>query len=353
MSPFRRLLPIFLFVTVPLAAQTTGSISGRVNDSSGGTIPGVTVAATSPSLQGIRIAISDATGAYRLPLLPPGNYSVAFTLTGFTSKKNANVPVSLGKETTVDVALSPAAMTESITVGSFAPPIDMSSNTLGTSLNAMQIETLPTGRNYSSVAQITPGVSSDAVQSDDKQTPTITVYGSSGAENAFYVDGVNTTNSEYGFQGKELNFEFIEAVEIKTGGYEAEYGRATGGIINVITKSGSNQMHGDVFGYDTSDSLQTSSHAVAGPTPGGFTRKDYGLDLGGFIVRDKLWFFGAYDQVRNTQSNILLQGPLGGDAVTSPSHRNLGSAKLTYSYNPSHTFIATFLQDPRVDGGAI
>src|SRR5437764_8099162 len=153
-------------------------------------------------------------------------------------------------------------MTESITVGSFAPPIDTTSTTLGTNLNATQIETLPTARNYSSVTQITPGVSTDAIQSDDKQTPTITVYGSSGAENAFYVDGVNTTNVEYGFQGKELNFEFIQELDVKTGGYEAEYGRATGGIINVITKSGGNDFHGDAFGYHFNDSLQNSAKTV-------------------------------------------------------------------------------------------
>ncbi len=252
MSPFRRLLPFLLFATLPLAAQTTGSIAGRVGDSSGAALPGVTVEATSPALQGMRTGISDATGLYRLPLLPPGSYTVQFTLTGFAPKKDASVPVSLGKETTVDALLSPA-MTESITVGSFAPPIDTTSNTLGTNLNATQIETLPTQRDYASVAQVTPGVSTDAIQSDDKQTPTISVYGSSGSENAFYIDGVNTTNMEYGTQGKQLNFEFIDAFEMKTGGYEAEYGRSTGGIINVITKSGSNELHGDVFGYDTSD----------------------------------------------------------------------------------------------------
>src|SRR5712691_7846977 len=98
MSPFRRLLPFLLLVTLPLAAQTTGSIAGHVNDASGGVLPGVTVEATSPALQGIRIAISDATGMYRLPLLPPGSYAVQFTLTGFAPKKDAAVPVSLGKE---------------------------------------------------------------------------------------------------------------------------------------------------------------------------------------------------------------------------------------------------------------
>jgi hypothetical protein len=352
MSPLRRLLPLFLLVTVPLAAQTTGSIGGRVNDSSNAPLPGVTVEATSPALQGVRIAVSDWAGLYRLPLLPPGNYTVAFTLTGFAPKKNAAIPVSLGKETTLDVALAPA-LTESITVGSFAPPIDTSSNTLGTNLNSTQIETLPTQRDYSSVAQITPGVSTDAIQSDDKQTPTITVYGSSGAENAFYIDGVNTTNMEYGFQGKELNFEFIDAFEVKTGGYEAEYGRATGGIINVVTKSGSNDFHGDVFGYDNNDSLQTSSKTVVGSTSSGFTKKDYGADIGGFILKDRLWFFGAFDQVRNTQGNILSAGPDAGNSVASLSHRDLGSGKVTFSLAPNHTFTGTFLQDPRVDTGAI
>lgn len=352
MSPLRRLLFVFLFVTVPLAAQTTGSIGGRVNDSSGAPLPGVTVEATSPALQGMRVGVSDATGLYRLPLLPPGSYTVAFTLSGFAPKKNASVPVALGKETTVEAVLSPS-MTESITVGSFAPPIDTTSNTLGTNFNATQMETLPTQRDYASVAQVTPGVSTDAIQSDDKQTPTISVYGSSGAENAFYIDGVNTTNMEYGVQGKQLNFEFIDAFEMKTGGYEAEYGRSTGGIINVITKSGSNDFHGDVFGYDTSDSLQTNSKTVVGGTSAGFTRKDYGADIGGFILKDRLWFFGAYDQVRNTQSNILSDGPDAGNSASSPSHRNLGSAKVTYSLTPSNTLIGTFLQDPRVDTGAI
>jgi len=352
MHALRRLLPILILATVPLAAQTTGSIGGHATDSSGATLPGVTVEGTSPALQGVRLAITDAEGRFRLPLLPPGSYTVTFTLTGFKTNKNAAIPVVLGKETTVDAVLTPA-MTETITVAETTPAINTQSTTLGTNLSATQIETLPTARNYSSVVQITPGVSTDAVQSNDKQTQTISVYGSSGAENAFYIDGVNTTNAEYGFQGKELNFEFIDAIEVKTGGYEAEYGRATGGIINVITKSGSNELHGDVFGYYDSDSLQTNSRTVVGTTPAGLTRKDYGLDLGGYLIKDKLWFFGAYDQVRNVQDNKLAEGPDAGKTVSSPSHRNLGSAKITYSFLPTQTLIGTFLQDPRADTGAI
>lgn len=347
-----RRLPVVLFflISLPVLAQTTGSISGHVT-ANGAPLPGVTVEGTSPALQGSRVGITDSDGLYHLPLLPPGTYTVQFTLSGFAQKKNA-VNVPLGKEATVDAALSPS-LSETITVAETAAVVNATSTTLGTDLTAAQIETLPTGRNYSSVVQVTPGVSSDAIQSNDKQTPTIAVYGSSGAENAFYVDGVNTTNSEYGFQGKELNFEFIQAIEVKTGGYEAEYGRATGGIINVVTKSGSNDLAGDVFGYYDSDSLQATSGKVVGGTPAGFTKKDYGADIGGYIVKDKLWFFAAYDAVRNTQDNILPEGPKAGTSVASLSHRNLGSAKITLSLTPSHTFTATWLQDPRADTGAI
>ena len=112
---------------------------------------------------------------------------------------------------------------EEITVVSDSAVIDLRSTELGVNLDQQAIESLPTGRNYSSMAQLVPGVTSDANPENTAQT-TISVYGSSGAENAFFVDGVNTTGVEYGFQGKELNFEFIQAIDIKTGGYEAEYG---------------------------------------------------------------------------------------------------------------------------------
>src|SRR5205085_7812241 len=136
---------------------------------------------------------------------------------------------------------------------------------VGTNRDTRTVETLPTGRNYSSVVQVVPGVSTDASSNNSDQT-TITVYGSSGAENGFYIDGVNTTGAEYGFQGKELNYEFIQAVDVKTGGYEAEFGRATGGIINVITKSGGNEFHGDVFGYFDNDSLQADAERTGATT---------------------------------------------------------------------------------------
>jgi hypothetical protein len=349
----RSLIALLVFVSTSAFAQTTGSIGGRVSDSSGGAVPGVTVEAKSNAMQGTRTVVTDPTGAYHLSLLPPGDYAVAFRLEGFAAETRRAIPVSLDKETTLDIAIRPSASAE-ITVSSQAPVLDTSSTSLGTNLNTRAIETLPTGRNYSSIAQVVPGVSTDASNNNTSQS-TISVYGSSGAENAFFIDGMNTTNVEYGFQGKELNFEFIREVDVKTGGYEAEYGRSTGGIINVITKSGGNEFTGDVFGYYDKDSLQANAKEVVSTagTPKGFTRDDYGADLGGFILRDKLWFFGAYDRVSNSNDTALPAGPQAGQTVRSKSRRNLGSAKLTYNIAPSQSFVFTFLQDPRVDTGAI
>ena len=356
MNALRRLLPLFcllLLAAGSLAAQTTGTISGRVSDVEGGVLPGVTVEARSLSLQGVRTATSDESGVYRLTLLPPGDYTVTIAISGFATENREGVAVALGKETTVNAALSPA-VSEEITVTGDVPVLDVASSALGTSIDTRSLETLPTGRNYSSIVQIAPGVSSDAHPENTSQS-SITVYGSTGAENVYYVDGVNTTGVEYGFQGKELNFEFIEAVDVKTGGYEAEFGRATGGIVNVITKSGGNEFHGDVFAYSDSDSLQKDADPVVstGGTVDGFTREDFGIGLGGYILKDRLWFFAAFDRVSNDTDSVLPAGPLEGQVVTSTSDRDLGAAKLTYKLSDSQSLIGSFFQDPRDDAGAI
>jgi hypothetical protein len=349
---FLLLFTLFLAVAAVAAAQTTGTLLGRVTDEDGAVLPGVLVEVQSPVLQGVRTVSTDETGTFRLSLLPPGEYQVMVALQGFATVTRT-LTVGLDKDTTFNTVLRPA-VSEEITVTSDVPVIDTTSTTLGTNLDTRAIESLPTGRNYSSVVQITPGVSSDANPENTSQS-TITVYGSTGAENVYYVDGVNTTGAEYGFQGKELNFEFIQAIDVKTGGYEAEFGRSTGGIVNVITKSGGNDFHGDVFGYLDSDSLQSSPDPVVstGGTVEGFTREDYGIGLGGYLLKDKLWFFAAYDRVTNTTDSALPAGPRAGQIVASESERDLGAAKLTYRLSESQSLVASFFQDPRDDTGAI
>ncbi len=348
------LLAALAALTSPLLAQTTGGILGRVTDEQGGVLPGVTVEARSPSLQGTRVAVTDETGTYHLTLLPPGTYSVTVALEGFGKERQEGIAVGLDRETTLNVTLAPSAA-EEITVTGQAPVIDTTSTASGVSLDQRSIETLPSGRNYASVVQIAPGVSSDA-HPENRSQESITVYGSTGAENVYFIDGVNTTGVEYGFQGKELNFEFIEAVDVKTGGYEAEFGKSTGGIVNVITKSGGNDFHGDVFGYYNDNSLRSDADTTVATNGSinGLSREDYGFDLGGYLLKDKLWFFAAYDQVSNSTENLLI---LSGSNATllsdTESDRDLAAAKLTYNLAEGHSVIGSFFQDPRDDSGAI
>lgn len=337
-------------------AQTTGSIVGQVNVATGGGLPLVLVEAKGPALQGSRSATTDKAGRYKLALLPPGTYEVSFVKQGFASEVRKGVAVQLDRDTTLDVALR-ATVEEAVTVTAEAPVVDATASAIGIALDAHAIETIPSGRNYTSIVRVAPGVSSDA-NPDNQSQATISVYGSSGAENAFYIDGVNTTGIEYGFQGKELNYEFIEAVDVKTGGYEAEHGKSTGGIVNVITKSGSNELRGDVFGYYDSDSLQSSSDPTVSPngTVTGFTRQDYGFDLGGYFVKDKLWYFVAYDRVDYTTTTRLPSTAppnLAGTETESKSQRDLAAAKLTWQISANHQLQLTYFQDPRDDTGAI
>lgn len=333
-------------------AQTTGGISGRVTDKSGQPLPGVTVEATGVALQGARVALSDSSGAYRISLLPPGDYTVKFEIEGFAPVAAGGVTVGLGKERQLNVAMQ-ENVREEVTVEGNAITIDTKSTTLGRNFDETLIDTLPSDRNYAAVVQTVPGTSSDA-NPLNKGQESITVYGSSGAENSFIIDGVNTTNVEYGFQGKRLNFEFIDSIEVKTGGYEAEFGRSTGGIVNVITKSGGNEFSGDIFGYYDGDSLQRNTESTVSlqGTTVGFTRKDYGADVGGFIVKDKLWFFAAYDRVDNS-TDVELPEPQAGNVVQSDLKRDLGAAKFTWRLSNDHKLQLTYFQDPTDETGAL
>ena len=353
-KPMVRLFAVLAFAwlaCIPLCAQTTGSIRGEVE--TGGTpLPGVTVEARSPNLQGVRSSVTDGEGRFNLTLLPPGSYTVTATLDGFAPRRQT-IQLGLSQAAVIRVELL-AATTAEVTVTAQAATVETESNTVGRNLDAKAFQALPTGRNYASVAQLASGVNTD--NSDVRQT-SITVYGATGLENNYLVDGANTTGAEIGNQGKVLNFEFIQEVELKTGGYEAEYTGAQGGILNVITKSGGNAFHGDAFGYFDNDSLQaTNQHldeVTAQGIPIGFTRSDYGADIGGFVLKDALWFFAAYDHVKNTLKRQVTTGPEAGADTQVDTSSNLFSGKLTWNIAQGQTLIGSVFGDPTDDVGAV
>ncbi len=348
---------------LPLVAQTTGSIRGTV-ESGQTALAGVTIEAKSPNLQGSRTAVTDAEGRFNLTLLPPGTYTLTAKLEGF-AVKTETIRLALNQVASIHLELVAAASAE-VTVTGQAVPVETESNTIGRNMDAKAFQALPTGRNYAEIAQLASGVNTD--NSNVRQT-SITVYGSTGLENAYMVDGANTTGVEIGSQGKVLNFEFIQEVELKAGGYEAEYTGAQGGILNVVTKSGGNEYHGDAFGYFDNDSLQADNqHLCIEGTgtypncekqqtpegiPVGFTKQDYGLDIGGFILKDTLWFFGAYDHVKNTLQRQITTGPEANTVTDLDTSSNLYSGKLTWNFGQGQTLIGSVFGDPTDDVGAV
>ena len=216
-SAFLLLAAALLFVPSGALAQTTGRIMGQVLDAQGAALPGATVTVTSPNLQGAQTQVSDSDGNYRFLSLPPGRYTVKVELASFKTFEQNNVEVGLDRTITLPVTLQLAGVSESVTVTGLSPTIDTTSTVTGVNAGADLFERIPLRRDFYAVARVAPGTTEDTVGT--------VVYGSSSAENQYIIDGLNTTGVEVGDKGKTLNFDFVQEVEVKTGGLPAEYGR--------------------------------------------------------------------------------------------------------------------------------
>jgi hypothetical protein len=338
-------------------AQTTGAIDGTIVDIAGFQIAGAVIEISGPSLQGTRKATSGPGGFYRIPAAPPGDYRVTATLAGSRTAQKTTT-VRLGATSTVDFVLE-LATAEEVNVSGAAPLIDRASTTAGTSYTSENIRQLPVDRNYADVALANPGTGTDFGYTDGRFLP-LTIYGATSSENQWTIDGINTTDVRYGTQGKAMSSEFVQELEVKTGGYSAEYGRATGGIINVVTKSGGNTYHGDAFAYyDSADTMAARrfdpmDQVVMATEVDDGTSLDYGASLGGFLLKDRIWFFGSYDRAtldahvsrvvpsRDVPADYLF--PLDAEA-------NLYSGKVTWNVAPSTTIVGSVFGDPNSNSG--
>ena len=299
-------------------ASSVGQLRGVVKDKGTNEVAvGATVVATSPSLQGEQVVITDENGQYFVTSLPAGMYTLTVYYNDSTYARS-NVLVQVGKEAVVNISVNSAETAgkpkgEVITIAGTAPIVDQGSTKTGLTLTSDYTNNVPTGRTFGATMGAAAGSQGDQYG--------ISFGGATSVENTYVIEGINTTDTAYGQLSSNLPNEFISETEVITGGYNAEYGRATGGIVNVVTKQGSNEFHGSVFGNLNAGALTSAAKVVQAEggsidnqlNPGNVW--DTGFEIGGPIIKDKLWFHVGFDpsvanvtDVRTVQSQVDKDG---------------------------------------------
>ncbi len=316
------LLALILLPGLAFGQAIISKIIGKVTDETGTPLPGVTVTAEGPKLVGVSSTITDDKGTYRLLALPPGEYTLTFTLQGFNTVVRRDIVLRVDETLTVNITMTPGKLEEEITVTGMAPLIDVRSTTKGMTITRQMFEVLPRGRNFDTLVTAVPGVNTEPWLGG------VSVDGASAAENMVFIDGTDITRNDVGLPRIGAAFEFADEIQVVASGYNAEYGGAQGGVINVVTRQGGNEYHGEIIGYYNShwmrgterDTLRlnlydiTKAEYVNFETGKGledtvgklgkdkYHRIEPGFSLGGFFIKDRLWFFASVLPVYTKQT---------------------------------------------------
>jgi hypothetical protein len=299
-----------LVLATPTRAQVaTGTILGTVTDTSGAGVPGATVTATNLDTQFSRGATTDLSGQYSLPLMPVGRYQVDVALDGFKNLSRTGIVLEVGRNARIDVSIEPGNVAETITVVGASPLVETSSTAVSRSVNQSEVLNLPlVNRDLYSLLNITGGVTSnDASNSLGGPEQTTTINGSQKAQIGtvnFQLDGGNNTAGLRGTGNPAPNPEAVQEFRVITSSYAAEYGRYPAGVVDVITKSGTNQFHGAAFEFFRNEALNAKRWAPPGtlPTKDPLDRNQYGAALGGRVTRDKTFFFASFSGLRQEET---------------------------------------------------
>ena len=344
------------------AAQdvSKGSIAGVVRDATGAVVADANITLSSPS--GEKKTKTNGVGEYVFANLQVGSdYLLTVEKQGFSSAKVGGLTVGLNLRTTLDVALQVGATAQTVEVSAGgAATVDMASTGVGANLNENLYKSVAAGRNISSIINFAPGVTSS--QGAGIANPSIN--GASGLENEYIINGSDVTDSGYGgfgtyspifgALGNGVNFDFIQEVQVKTGGFEAQYGQALGGVVNVITKSGTNNLHGSLYGYFAPQQFEA---ARTNPDPLLVTKSDYrehqgtydfGADIGGAIKKDKLFFYGGFNPTFQRSYDIadpsFANFALGTQVLKTFTPNYTG--KLNWNISNKHSLEGTVFGDP-------
>ena len=268
-------------------------------DTSGNPVSLTEISISGPSLIGIMGTVSNEKGYFQIRAIPPGRYRVEIKHLAYQVIIFDNVDVTLGRTTSMgQISLNPGSVDlEEVVVAWIKPELDPTSTTLGSYIDAQILNSLPIERDYKSVLSLLPQANT-SFYGDNAN-----ILGASGSDNVYYIDGMNVTDPYRASGGFTIPFNFIKGIDVKEGGYEAEFGKATGGIINVITPSGSNEFEASVFSYYTGDALtgKQKDESISPRDIKDFSNYDFGISVGGPIVKDKFWYFLAYNSIFENQ----------------------------------------------------
>jgi outer membrane receptor for ferrienterochelin and colicin len=325
------LLGCVLIATPLLAQNPTGTITGRVS-TEGGPLPGVTVTADSPAMQGQKVDITGGAGEYIFRFLPPGEYTISFALDGFTTLE-IPVVISAAQSKSVDAEMYAEAVREEIVVTGQYDTVSVGTQS-NVTMQQSVVEQLPVARTMDSAVLLTPGTGSAGPGAGDA----ITISGAQSYENLFMINGVVTNEN---LRGQSLDLFIEDAIQETTttaSGVSAEYGRFAGGVVNMLTKSGGNEFSGSLRLNLTNDSWNGKTPLTTDQTDK--INQVWEGTFGGYVVRDRLWFFLAgRDRATETSRQLYDQTP-----YTYSNEQQRYEGKLTWSPHANHRLIGSYMQ---------
>jgi hypothetical protein len=299
-----------MLVHVPASAQlTTADIVGRVTDSTGAVLPGVTVTVENAGTHETRVVPTNESGDYTVTLLPIGRYSVKIELQGF-STQTANLVLAAGDRVRLDVRMQIGAVAENVLVTAESPLVQTDSATLSSLVTEKAVQDLPVnGRNFVRLVQLVPGATEGVPNSlasgtrpdDRRQTSAISINGALDNQNNQLLDGIDNNERFIGTMVVKPSIDAIAEVKVQTNMYTAEVGRTAGGVVNIITKSGSNDFHGSAFEFNRNDRFDERNYfATTGPKPR-LDQNQFGGSIGGPVKKSKTFFFADYEKFKQIQ----------------------------------------------------
>ena len=309
MKALRTCFAIAALILAPAlaAAQgTTGSISGSVIDESKAVMPGVTITVVNVDTGLERVQVTDAEGRYRILDLPPGQYTVKTELTGFAPVLRSDLTVAIGRDLLVDIELKLRGVSEQVNVVGESSSVSIGTTTAGGVITTQQIAELPlNGRSFMQLATLQPGVIISRATAKDFTggfgSTQLAIGGARPEQTGYLMDGTNIADisdkAPSSLSGVLLGVDTVQEFSVQTHGYNAEFGRAAGGVMSTVTKSGTNRIRGTVFEFHRNEALDSRNHFSTTDLPD-FQRDQYGGTVGGPVMPNKLFYFGAYEGLR-------------------------------------------------------